>query len=162
SNGTVTGLVGISRDVTEHKRMEEALARAHSQLEAMLDNIPDRIYFKDLESRFVKCNRAVARRLGVNDAEQLIGKKDCDFYSPEKAQEFYEDEQRVIRTGESLINKLERVARSADEVSWTSVTKFALRDSDGKIIGLVGISRDITEQKQAEEALRRSRDELEQ
>jgi PAS domain S-box-containing protein len=161
ANGVVTGLVGISRDITEQKLLEQELAAAHGQLQAMLDNIPDRIFFKDLECRFAKCNRAVARRFGVGDTEMIIGKTDSDFYSADKARESYEDEQRVIRTGEPLINKIERVARSDDEVSWTTVSKVALRDTGGKIIGLVGISRDITEQKQAEEALRKSRDELE-
>jgi PAS domain S-box-containing protein len=160
--GKVIGLVGISRDITEHKRADEALAHTHEQLQAMLDNIPDRVYFKDTQSRFVKCNQAVARRLGVEDPERVVGKKDSDFYPPEKAEEFYQDEQRIIQAGKPLINKIEMLTRPSGEVTWSSVSKVPLRDKEGKIVGLVGISRDITEQKQAEDVLRQSRDALEQ
>ena len=152
-------MVGVKRDLTEQKRLEEELGRASGQLQAMLDNIPDRIYFKDAESRFVKCNRAVARRLGLRHPDMVIGKTDADFFPADKAKEFYEDEQLIIRTGQALINKIERAARRDGEVTWSCVTKVPLRDPEGKIVGLVGISRDITEQKQAEEALRQSRSE---
>jgi PAS domain S-box-containing protein len=160
-DGKVVGLMGINRDITGLKQAEEALASAHRELEAMLDNIPDRIYFKDTQGRFVQCNRAVVKRVGVEDPKQVIGKTDFDFYPPEKAEEFRRDDQRVIQTGEPLLGKTERVTKPNGEITWSSVTKVPLRDKEGKIVGLVGISRDITDQKQAEEALRQSHNELE-
>lgn len=159
--GQVSGLVGISRDFTHRKQMEESLFHAHRQLQVLLDNIPDRIYFKDTQCRFVQCNLAVARRLNVQRPEQVIGKTDFDFYPQEKAQEFHQDEEKLLKTGRPLIHKIEQLVKPDGEISWAAVTKIPLRDPQGKIIGLVGISRNITEQKQAEEALRQSRDELE-
>ena len=158
----VVGLIGISRDITDRKQAMESLAHAHRQLRALLDNIPDRIYFKDTQSRFVQCNQAVARRLGVESPEQVIGKTDLDFYPLEEAKKFRQDEQEIIKTGQPLLGKTEQVTGANGEITWAFVTKVPLRDSGGKVIGLVGISRDITEQKQTEEALRQSRDELEQ
>jgi PAS domain S-box-containing protein len=158
----VVGLMGISRDITELKRTEEAMAGAHLLLQAILDNVPDRIYFKDTQSRFLKLSKTLAKRLGVKDPEEAVGKTDFDFNPTEKAEEFYQDEQRIIRTGEALINKTERQILPNGEIAWTSTTKVPLRDKAGKVVGIAGINRDITEQKRTEEALRQSRDELEQ
>ena len=83
--GVIVGLMGISRDVTERKRAEEALDSAQRLLQAMLDNVPDRIYFKDTQSRFIKLSKALATRLGVKDAELAVGKTDFDFNLSEKA-----------------------------------------------------------------------------
>ena len=131
-------------------------------LQAMLDSSPDRIYFKDTRSRFIKCSRAAARRLGVVDPEELVGKTDFDFLPTERAERFFEHEQNILRTGEPLVNVPQKQTRPDGEVVWTSATKVPLRDAAGTIIGLVGINRDITEHKQEAEALRRSRDELEE
>ena len=179
-DGKVIGIVGINRDMTAQKEAEEGLRRsrdeleqrvaerttelaeAHNQLEAMLENIPDRIYVKDTQSRFLKISQALAKRMGVDgDPKQAIGKTDFDYYAPEKAKEFFEDEQRILSTNQPLINKIEKQIRADGTVAWASVTKVPLRDRDGKVFGLVGINRDITAQKEAEEALRKSRDELE-
>ncbi len=157
----VVGLMGISRDITELKRTEEAMAGAHLLLQAILDNVPDRIYFKDTQSRFLKLSKTLANRLGVKDPEEAVGKTDFDFNPREKAEEFYQDEQRIIRTGEALVNKTERQILPNGEIAWTSTTKVPLRDKAGKVAGIAGINRDITEQKRTEEALRQSRDELE-
>jgi PAS domain S-box-containing protein len=188
-NGKVVGVMGINRDITERKQIEEDLGQsrgemeervikrsaelsakvaelvqtneartsAHRLLQAMLDNVPDRIYFKDIESRFIQCNLAVAKRVGVENPKQVIGKSDFDFYPREKAEEFRKDDQRIIQSGEALLNKTEQGIKPNGEITWSSVTKVPLRDEKGRALGLVGISRDITQQKQAEEALARER-----
>jgi PAS domain S-box-containing protein len=138
------------------------LANANRQLQVLLDNIPDRIYFKDTQSRFLKLNKALAKRLNVTDPEQAVGKSDFDFQLPERAKEFYADEQRIIQTGEALINKTEKQVMPNGETTWTSTTKIPLRDAQGTVVGLVGINRDITKQKEAEEALHQAHDKLEQ
>ena len=152
-SGQIIGLIGIGRDITSHKQAQEALQEARDQLQTILDNVPDRIYFKDTQSRFLKVSKELAKRLGVKDPEQAIGKTDFDFHLPETAQEFYEDEQRIVRGGEPLINKVERQTRLNGEITWASVTKVPMRDHAGRIIGVVGLNRDITEIKRTEERL---------
>jgi len=130
-------------------------------LETILNTIPDRIYIKDRQSRFIKINAALAKRLGVASPELAVGRTDFDFMPPEKAREFQRDEQRILQSGEPLINKTEKQILPDGQSMWTSTTKVPLRDAEGKIIGLVGINRDITELVRTEDALRQSRDELE-
>ena len=169
AQGKITGLVGINRDITQQKQAEEelfqanqALVQAQTLLQAMLDNSLDWIYFKDTQSRILKMGRSLARAMGMADPEAAVGKTDFDFRLPEQAQEFYEDEQRMFRTGEALINKTEKQILANGETGWTSTTKVPMRNPEGKIVGLVGINRDITQQKQAEEALRQRDEKLRQ
>ena len=149
-------VAGLAAKNDELARGNKDLADAHRQLQALLDTVPDRIYFKDLQSRFVKLNQTLAKRLGVADPKEVIGKTDFDFQLPERAREFYADEQRIMQTGEALINKTEKQILPNGETTWTSTTKAPLRDPQGNVIGLVGINRDITQQKLAEEAVRES------
>ncbi|HEV2435985.1 MAG TPA: PAS domain-containing protein [Verrucomicrobiae bacterium] len=146
---------------TEGKGLEGTMPDTHRLLEAILDNVPDRIYFKDTQSRFIKLSKSLAHRLGVQNPASAIGKTDFDFIRSESATEYHQDEQWVMQTGEPLINKLERQILPNGEIGWTSTTKVPLRDPAGKVVGLVGINRDITEQKRAEEALRQANGELE-
>ena len=154
--GKVIGVQGIFWDVTARKRIEEELAYERDLLRALLDNIPDRIYFKDVHSRFLRCSRSMAKRLGVADAGAVIGKTDFDFHPREQAQEFFNDEQHIMLTGEPLINKLERqIATDGSEI-WASVTKVPIISQSGAVTGVVGLSRDITQLKQTENALRQA------
>jgi len=153
----VAGLLARNAELVQANK---GLAGAQRQLQALLDNVPDRIYFKDTQSQFVKLNQALAKRLGVTDPEAAVGKSDFSFQLPERAKEFYADEQRIMQTGEALINKTERQVLASGQVAWTSTTKAPMRDAEGNIIGLVGINRDITQQKQAEEALQLSEEKL--
>lgn len=121
--------------------------------EAMLDNIPDRIYFKDVISRFLKINKALADRLGLAHPDEAIGKTDFDFNAPEMAREYFEDEQAILQTGEPLINKIEKKILPNGEPAWTSTTKVPLRNRDGVVVGIVGINRDITDLKAAEQKI---------
>jgi two-component system sensor histidine kinase/response regulator len=156
ASGQVIGVQGIFYDVTQRKRIEEELAYERDLLRALLDYIPDRIYFKDVNCRFIRCSKSMARRLGLEDPRGVIGKTDFDFHPAEQAQEFYNDEQRILLTGQALINKLEKQVDVDGKEIWASVTKVPIYTQSGTIAGLVGLSRDITQLKQTEQALRQA------
>src|SRR3989304_2022221 len=157
----ITELADLRRRVSqletaeaERQRAEEALAQERDLLRALLDNLPDRIYFKDLESRFTYINLALVRYLGLSDPAEALGKTDFDFFSAEHARQARADEEAIIRTGEPLISKDEKETRPDGRMLWVSSTKMPLRNRAGQIIGTFGLSRDINDRKQAEEALR--------
>ncbi|HXX95196.1 MAG TPA: PAS domain-containing protein, partial [Planctomycetota bacterium] len=121
----------------------------------LLDTLPDAIYFKDLDSRFTRVNRALAARFGV-DPSAFVGKTDFDFYAREAAQAAYEMEQEIIRSGQPVVNFEERMFALDGKEIWFSATKMPVRDPRGRIIGTFGVSRDITGHKRAEERLAQS------
>jgi two-component system sensor histidine kinase/response regulator len=156
--GQIIGIVGINKDITERKRMEEALAQEQALMQALMDNLPDHIYFKDRESRFVRINRSLARWFGLSDPTQAMGKTDFDFFTEEHARQAYEDEQKIIKTGQPLMNIEEKETWPDRPDTWVLTTKMPLRDREGRIVGTFGISRDITERKRMEEELRAAKE----
>jgi PAS domain S-box-containing protein len=121
-------------------------------LDALLEHTTDQIYFKELDSRFRFCNQAVCHRFNLS-REQLIGKTDFDFFEAEHAAPAFEDEQRIVRTGQPVVDKVEREILKNGEERWALTTKLPLRNKHGEIIGTFGISKDITSLKQAEAKL---------
>ena len=119
-------------------------------LENLMDTLSDAIYFKDLESRFVLVNKACVDKHGWESVEYIKGKSDFDFFSQEHAEQAFADEQRIIETGESICGLEEKETWPDGHETWVSTTKMPLKNDDGEIIGTFGISRDITEHKEAE------------
>ncbi len=152
--GQLIGLVGISRDITERKQAEQTLAQERNLLRTLIDLLPETVFVKDTESRFLVANQGVAAVMGADSPEALLGKSDFDFYAREIATPFYEDEQQVIASGEPMLNKTEYNRNSLGEERWFLTTKAPFRNSDGEIIGIVGAGRDITERRQTEEKIR--------
>jgi len=119
-------------------------------LNALMEGSPDTIYFKDTSSRFLRVNKAQAEVLGLNSAADAIGKTDFDFFTPEHAKEAFADEQRLFESRQPVIDKVERIRRGDGTFRWVSATKVPMANERGEVIGLAGISRDITERKNAE------------
>ena len=157
-NGEIIGTMGVSKDITALKQTETELAYERDLLRALLDNSLDRISFKDTQSRFVKCSRTLAKRLDLSDPKIMEGKTDFDFHPQQAAQEFLDDDQKIIATGQPLVNKVEKQTDSSGHVDWASVTKVPIYDQEGNIRGLISVSRDITALKQAEVELAQARD----
>ncbi|MBE0663840.1 MAG: PAS domain S-box protein [Bacteroidales bacterium] len=150
-------ILKITAEVMGHAlgrtQFRQALLYERDLLQALMDNIPDTIYFKDIESRFTRINKAQAKVLGVSSTDDAIGKTDFDFFNTEHAQITYDDEQKVLRKGEAVIGKLEYF-KTGGKWRWMSATKVPIRDEQGNVVGLVGVSHDVTEQKIIEDKLR--------
>ena len=152
----------LARSNAEQKRAEEALSEERNLLRTLIDHLPDNIFFKDTEGRFVLCNRAQSDLLRVSGPDELAGKTESDFFSKELAEKYTADDQSVMRSGEPLINREEPVADENGNERWLLTTKVPLRDAAGKIIGLVGNARDITDLKRTQQELQRYLTELEE
>lgn len=144
--------------------MTSALRAANERLEyekyllqALMDNVPDRIYFKDREHRFIRNNRAHLSRFGIRDPDEAVGRTDADFFSAEHAQQARRDEEEILRTGRPM-TKEERETWPDGSVTWALTTKMPLRDEQDRVVGTFGISRDITDRKRAEEAMLRAKE----
>lgn len=148
------------RYAIERKRFEDALAKERDLLHTLLNNLPDRIYFKDEKSRFMRISKAVWEQFKIAGPKEAIGKSDFDFFAPEHAAIALKDEQEVMRTGDAILGKVEKEILPDGSVTWAFTSKFPLKDKRGRIVGNFGISRDITEQKRAEEKLQQANAEL--
>jgi PAS domain S-box-containing protein len=144
-------------DLTLRKHTEEVLVYERNLLRALIDNLPDLIYIKDTERRFLAANTAVASVMGAASPNDLLGKRDEDFYPELAAAEFRVDDEQVLR-GAPLLNKEEPRTDHQGVTLQILTTKIPLRDRSGTITGLVGISRDITELKRKEQALQEARE----
>jgi PAS domain S-box-containing protein len=129
---------------------EESGSSDHELLHALLESLPDSIYFKDLHSRFIRVNRAMADKICGGESAALIGHTDFDYFTAEHARPAFESEQEIIRTGEPVLELEEKETWPDGHVTWVATTKLALRDRTGRVVGTYGISRDITARKQAE------------
>ena len=147
NEGTINGMLGITTNITERKNIEVALGKERCLFKMLMDNIPDHIYFKDAKSRFLKINKAQAEIFNLGDPEDAIGKTDFDFFTDEHARKAFEGEQKIIRTGQPIIDIEEKKTWSMQSATWVSTTKMPQKDEHGNIIGTFGISRDITRHK---------------
>ena len=139
------------------RRCPEASPSEHVLLmEALERNIPENIYIKDRQSRFVHLSEGFLKSFNIKDPQEAIGKTDFDYFTEEHAREAFEDEQRIMSTGQPIVDKEEKETRAGRPDTWVLTTKVALRDRKGNVIGTFGISHDITERKRMEVALRES------
>jgi PAS domain S-box-containing protein len=155
-------LDGVLTDVTERMlsqvtlqeeqlRASQALDQERTLLRTLMDNLPDHVFIKDTHSRYIIANASTVRTLGAAGPDEARGKIDFDFLPRERAEQYFADEQQVVKTGTALFNREELVIDAAGRRRWFLTTRIPLRSSKGAVIGLVGISHDITERKQTEE-----------
>jgi PAS domain S-box-containing protein len=158
-----TFTIGIDRDITEKVLADKAIQQDRNQLRTLIDNLPDLIFFKDLEGRYILNNRSHLEFIGITNQLDVIGKTVFDTHSLEDAERFYGEEMMVLKTGEPLVEE-EKVIfhKGKNENRWYLISKIPLRDHEGKVKGILGVGRDITNRKHAEETLRQTYNELEQ
>jgi PAS domain S-box-containing protein len=149
-DGAVIGVIGIGFDITDRRRIEQDLAWERSLLTALMENLPDYVYFKDRASTFTRVSRSHARALGLKDPSEAIGKTDADFFSEVHAQKALADEQQTMKTGNPMLDSEEQETREGQPDAWVITSKIPLISPQGDIIGTFGISHDITERKKLE------------
>ena len=151
--GMVGGIVCTIKDISELKHAEQELREEKRLFNVLMGYIPDSIYFKDRDLRFIRVNRIKAEHCG-RSPEKMVGLTDFDILSKDTANQCLADDASVLKSGKPVIGKIEKIVRLDKKECWVSVTKVPWHDHNGEIIGLVGISRDITQLKKAEEQLR--------
>jgi PAS domain S-box-containing protein len=149
-----TAALGAFFDITDRKRAEEVLAQERDLLKLIIDNVPDLIYVKEPDSRFIVGNVALLRLLGADKLDDIVGKIDFDFFPKELAARYYADEQSIVKTGQPLFNREEITVDPLGCEQILLTTKVPTCDANGNVVGIVGIGRDITDLKRAEDALR--------
>jgi len=147
-----TVLHTIWRDITEKKRLEESLKDTNAKLHALINAIPDTIFFKDSNCRYLLLNKAFEEVMGANK-EMLIGKSDEDFMPPDLAERCRMSDEQLMKSGRPLHNIEDTIIGKDGEKRYFESTKVPIHYSEGHLLGLVGVTRDVTERKQAEESL---------
>ncbi len=158
-NNNTVYLEGYIEDITEQRNIQHSLLKEKELLQALMDNIPDTIYFKDIHSRFLRINKAQAQMLGLDNQADAVGKRDLEFFDVSYARKTFEEEQEMMKSGIPVVSKEEHVLTN-NGWRWLSTTKVPLFDENGVINGLVGVSRDITANKDLENKLRKSEKDL--
>jgi PAS domain S-box-containing protein len=154
---SITELVETKQELAAR---EDALRQEREMLDRVLHISPDHIYFKDRQSRFVRINLAHARWFGLKDPAEAVGKLDSDFFTSEHAEQAFADEQAMMRSGQSMSGIEEKETWPDGRVTWVVTTKTLLFDQLGDVVGIMGVSRDITERKLFEIELARKAEEL--
>ncbi|MCM2374456.1 hybrid sensor histidine kinase/response regulator [Aporhodopirellula aestuarii] len=149
-------LFGISVaffDITAQTEAQAELEQEQFLFHTLLDNLPDFIYFKDLDSRFLRISRTLAQRMGLSDPREAIGKTDFDYHREAYARAAREDELSLLESGQEILGREEYAIWPDGSKTWVATTKLPMRDPHEKIVGTFGLSRDITEMWEANEAL---------
>jgi PAS domain S-box-containing protein/putative nucleotidyltransferase with HDIG domain len=136
-------LEGIIEDISSHKELEEALALERDFMQGLLDNIPDAIYFKDRRNRIIKVNKFYARGFKMKP-DDIIGKTDFHFFPRKQAKKMFADDNYVLKSGKPILGKIERTLLPNGTWNQAITTKIPMHDRSGKIIGTMGITRDMT------------------
>lgn len=140
----IQAAIAVRQAAEERARIQAALAHEQEVLASLLETLPDAVYVKDTALRFQRLNGATAHQLGLSSPDQAIGRCDTDFFPPDLAAEYAEAERGLLASGIPLLSRLERQSVRG-KTRWVLATKVPLREASGKVTGLVGINRDVTE-----------------
>jgi PAS domain S-box-containing protein len=146
-------LCTVIHDITQRKAAEDRLAQERNLLRTLIDNLPDRINVKDREGRYVLDNTAHMQQMGLGSAEQIVGKTVYDFYSPEIAAHLNREDMTVMQSGQAMIDREEFIVDHDGAKRWILTTRVPIVGPDGQVQGMVGMTRDVTERKRAEQLL---------
>jgi two-component system, sensor histidine kinase and response regulator len=145
-------------EIGQRRRVEEELYRSHQMLQSILDSIPQRVFWKDRNSVYLGCNRALAGDAGLNDPAEIVAKNDFNLPWRDSAELYRADDKLVMEQGSPKLNFEERMSRSGGGMRWLQTNKLPLRNREGMVTGVLGTYEDITERKQAEEEMRKARE----
>jgi diguanylate cyclase (GGDEF)-like protein/PAS domain S-box-containing protein len=151
--GEVTRVLGFAENITERKRIERELYESRQKLRLILDTIPQRVFWKDVNSVYLGANRRLLEEAGLERVEQIVGLSDDDMPWREFTERYRDEDRQVIQTGEPLLNVQQSVEHADGTVSWFESSKVPLRDGEGAVVGLLGVARDITDSKRMEAEL---------
>ena len=160
-SGRIIGTFGVTRDITAARQAEEKLTEERNLLRTIIDHLPSRVYVKDLDSRYLINNLAHLRTLGVEAQEQARGRTTVDFFPGERGHRALLDDRQILDSGQPIIDQERSDFGAEGQARWSLTTKVPLRDVREQIVGIVGISHDITERKRIEQELQRRTDEME-
>ena len=156
SKNRIIGTFGVSSNVTEMVEAKNALEKEHNTLRTLIDSIPDSIYIRDAQGKYIIANKAFAEFLGLSSPADIAGLTPYDFYSKKAATSYLEEDREVINNGKTLANRSHKVNNTKGVEKNILSTKVPVRDQDHHIFGILCINRDVTEQEQAQEALRQT------
>jgi sigma-B regulation protein RsbU (phosphoserine phosphatase) len=161
TDGQIVGTVGVIRNIDAEKRAHERLAAEHTLLRTIIDHLPSRIFVKDSEGRFVINNRVHLESLGVSNQEEATGKRTLDFFPSDRGKQALQDDLQVLGGGPPIFDQEKSDFGEERRARWSLTTKVPLKSQSGGIVGLVGISHDITQRRRYEHELRRRNLEME-
>jgi PAS domain S-box-containing protein len=152
----------LKRQMETNAKMRETMLQQTALLDALLNSLPDYIYFKDKDSKFLKISKSMLGLFGAKTVEDVIGKSDFDYHTPENAQNYFNDEKQIMREQKGITDQLQREIKHDGSVIWTSVTKLPLITEQGNVIGTFGISKNVTDLKNLEIAAQKRNDEMQE
>ena len=158
SKKEVIGIQGIFWDVTARRLAEEAFERERYLLTTLLDNIPNDIFFKDSDGKYLRINRAMSERLQLSNPDEAVGKTVADFFSTEYTDRVRISDEQTRRSGHPIVDQEQLVRWPNGAEEWVAVTRMPLRNPDGEIKGTFGLTHNITDQKRAQAAMQGSKD----
>lgn len=154
--GRIIGTFGVSSNITEMVESRQALEKERNTLRTLLDSIPDSIYIRDCDGKYIVVNRALAELVGSHDPAEVTGKSPYDYFPEEAARRFISEDGAVMEAGQTVINPSTVLRNSDGDLRHLLTTKVPMRDSEGKVFGILGINRDITDQERAREAVKQT------